>query len=116
MNYKMTLETFDIAVVGHLSIDTIMLPSRTQPFIIVGGATTYTSFAAKHLCASAAIISKVGEDFPQAYLWWLQQEGINTNAIKVAPNEQSTRFQLQYSQDLAERALTLKGQAPKITI
>jgi sugar/nucleoside kinase (ribokinase family) len=112
----MTLETFDVAVVGHLCIDTIMLPSRTQPFRVLGGAATYTSFVAKHLCASPAVISKVGEDFPQAYLWWLQQEGININAVKIVPNEQSTSFQLQYSSDLAERILTLKGETSQITI
>ncbi|MCW4023557.1 MAG: carbohydrate kinase family protein [Candidatus Bathyarchaeota archaeon] len=112
----MTLETFDVAVVGHLCIDTIMLPSRTQPFRVLGGATTYTSFAVKHLCALPAVISKIGEDFPQAYLWWLQQEGINTSAVKISPNEQSTSFQLQYSSDLSERTLTLKGQTSPITI
>jgi sugar/nucleoside kinase (ribokinase family) len=112
----MTQETFDVAVVGHLCIDTIILPSRPQPFQVLGGAATYTSFAAKHLCTLPAVISKVGEDFPQAYLWWLQQEGINTNAVKVAPNEQSTRFQLQYNQDFSQRTLTLKGQTAPLFI
>jgi len=33
----MAAQNFDIAVVGHLSIDTILLPSRSAPFVILGG-------------------------------------------------------------------------------
>jgi sugar/nucleoside kinase (ribokinase family) len=84
--------------------------------MVLGGATTYTSFVAKRLDASAAVISKVGEDFPEAYMWWLQQEGVNTFGVVREPNEKSTRFQLQYNQDLSERTLTLKGKACPIKL
>jgi sugar/nucleoside kinase (ribokinase family) len=77
--------------------------------MVLGGATTYTSFVAKRLDVSAAVISKVGEDFPEAYLWWLQQEGVDTRGVVRKENEKSTRFQLEYNSDLSERTLTLKG-------
>ena len=112
----MTLESFDVTTVGHLCIDSIILPSRTKPFIVLGGATTYTSFVAKRLDASAAVISKVGEDFPEAYLWWLEQEGVDTCGVVRANNEKSTRFQLEYNTDLSERTLTLKGKACPINL
>jgi sugar/nucleoside kinase (ribokinase family) len=96
----MAAQNSDIAVVGHLSIDTINLPSRTAPFVIVGGSATYTSFAAKCLDAAVSVISKVGGNFPQAYLWWLSQEGM----IFMSKNlgEQTTCFELTYSKDLSE--------------
>ena len=71
----MTANNSDIAVVGHFSIDTINLPSRNSPFSILGGASTYSSLAARSLDATASVISRVGGNFPDAYLWWLGQEG-----------------------------------------
>ncbi len=62
------LQNVDVAVIGHFSIDIINLPSRTAPFIILGGATAYTSFAVKRLEATASVISKVGGNFPEAYI------------------------------------------------
>jgi sugar/nucleoside kinase (ribokinase family) len=65
----MAVHNSDIAVVGHLSIDSIILPSRSKPFVVLGGAAAYTSFAARRLDATASVISKVGGNFPEAYLW-----------------------------------------------
>jgi sugar/nucleoside kinase (ribokinase family) len=112
----MAAQNSDIAVVGHLSIDTILLPSRTAPFIILGGAATYTSFAARRLDATAAVISKVGGNFPEAYLWWLGQEGIDLSAVKKLAGEPSTCFELAYSKDLSERSLKLKSKGPALTV
>src|SRR5665647_2897832 len=97
----MAAQICDIAVVGHLAIDTIILPSRTKPFVILGGAAAYTSFAAKSLDATASIISKVGGNFPEAYLWWLGQEGIDLSVVTKSANEPTTCFELSYSKDLS---------------
>lgn len=105
----------DVAVVGHLSIDKIVLPSRSLPFVVLGGAATYTSFAARRLGASTSVISRVGGNFPQAYLWWLSQEGIDVSAVIKNPEEQTTYFELTYNTDLSERTLKLNGQASPIT-
>ena len=111
----MAVQNSDVAVVGHLSIDTINLPSRTAPFVIVGGSATYTSFAAKCLDAAVSVISKVGGNFPQAYLWWLSQEGIDVSAVKKVAGEQTTCFELTYSKDLSERTLRLKSKGPALS-
>jgi sugar/nucleoside kinase (ribokinase family) len=105
----MAAQNVDIAVVGHFSIDIINLPSRNKPFMILGGAATYTSFAAKRLDASASVISRVGGNFPQAYLWWLEQEGIDLSAVTKHTSEPTTSFELTYSKDLSERKLKLKS-------
>ena len=111
----MAAQICDIAVVGHFSIDTILLPSRTKPFVILGGAATYTSFAAKSLDATASVISKVGGNFPEAYLWWLGQEGIDLSGVTKSACEPTTCFELSYSKDLSERTLTLKSKGPALS-
>ena len=111
----MAAQICDIAVVGHLAIDTIILPSRTKPFVILGGAAAYTSFAAKSLDATASIISKVGGNFPEAYLWWLGQEGIDLSVVTKSANEPTTCFELSYSKDLSERTLKLKSKGPTLS-
>ncbi len=111
----MAAQNIDIAVVGHFSIDIINLPSRTKPFTILGGAATYTSFAAKRLDASASVISRVGGNFPQAYLWWLGQEGIDLSAVTKHTSESTTSFELTYSQDLSKRILKLMSKGPTLS-
>jgi sugar/nucleoside kinase (ribokinase family) len=110
------LQNVDVAVIGHLSIDKILLPSRTAPFVVLGGAATYTSFAAKRLGATASVISKVGGNFPEAYLWWLRQEGIDLSGVIKQADKPNTSFELVYSKDLSERTLCLKGKGAPIEL
>jgi sugar/nucleoside kinase (ribokinase family) len=111
----MVAQISDIAVVGHFSIDTIVLPSRAAPFVVLGGAATYTSFAAKRLDATALVISKVGGNFPEAYLWWLSQEGIDLLGVTKLAEEPTTCFELNYNKDLTERTLKLKSKGPALS-
>ncbi len=106
----------DITVVGHFSIDSILLPSRPHAFMMLGGSVTYVSLVTKRLDGKARIISKVGADFPQAYLWWLNEEGIDLSGVVRSEAAKSTRFELEYSSDLSERKLRLRGKAPPITV
>ena len=112
----MAAKNCDVAVVGHFSIDTIILPSRPKPFVVLGGAATYTSFAARRLDASASVISKVGGNFPEAYLWWVDQEGIDISGVHKLADEPTTCFELSYSQDLSERSLKLKSKGPALCV
>ncbi len=105
---------FDIVSVGHFSIDSIFLPDRRTPFVVLGGSTAYVSLAARRLESRVAAISKVGGDFPEAYRWWLDQEGVNLSGLKKVETASTTRFELKYSADLAERTLHLKSKAPPI--
>ncbi|HUK85427.1 MAG TPA: carbohydrate kinase family protein [Candidatus Acidoferrum sp.] len=110
------LQNVDIAVIGHLSIDTILLPKRKLPFVVLGGAATYTSFVAKRLEATASIISRVGGNFPEAYLWWIRQEGIDLSGVTKKTDEPSTCFELKYNEDLSERVLKLKSKGAPINL
>ena len=107
---------FDIVSVGHFSIDNIFLPERNKPFIVLGGSPTYVSFAARRLDARTAVVSKVGGDFPNAYLWWLKQECVDVSGVAKVENAQTTSFELKYTNDLSDRVLRLKNRAPPITV
>jgi len=106
----------DVAAVGHFSIDSILLPSRPHSMVVLGGSVTYVSLVAKRLDASASVISRVGGDFPEAYMWWLREEGVDLSGVVKAEAEQTTRFELKYSGDLSERTLKLKGKASPINL
>ena len=112
----MAIQDSDITTVGHFTIDSISLPSRPHPVSVLGGSAAYTSLATRRLDATASVISKIGGDFPQAYLWWLQQEGIDLSNVVRLEKEQTTRFELKYNKDLTKRKLKLKSKASAITV
>jgi sugar/nucleoside kinase (ribokinase family) len=112
----MAANSCDVAVVGHFSVDTINLPARKCPFVVLGGSATYTSFAANSLGASVSVISRIGGVFPQAYLWWLEQEGINVSAVTRRSDEPTTSFELTYTKDFADRTLKLKSKGTPLTL
>jgi sugar/nucleoside kinase (ribokinase family) len=107
---------FDIVSVGHLSIDSIFLHGKQAPFVVLGGSVTYASLAARRLESRVAVISKVGGDFPEAYRWWLSQEGIDLSRVTKVEKAQTTRFELRYGSDLSERNLRLTGRTQAITV
>ena len=107
---------FDIVSVGHFCLDSIFLPEKTAPFVVLGGSVAYVSFVARRLDARVAVVSNVGNDFPTAYLWWLEQEGVNVSGVSKTADAQTTRFELKYSGDLSDRILQLKNRAPPITL
>lgn len=107
---------FDIVSVGHFTIDSIFLPGKLMPFVVLGGSVTYISFAARRLGATVSVVSKVGGDFPNAYVWWLEQEGVDLSGMVKVETVPTTRFDIRYSKDLSNRMLQLKNKAPAITL
>ena len=112
----MAVQTSDVAVVGHFSIDAIRLPSRPSPFVVLGGSATYVSFVTKRLDATVSVISRVGGDFPEAYMWLLREEGIDVSGVVKLKKGRTTRFELEYSADLSNRTLKLESKAAPITV
>jgi sugar/nucleoside kinase (ribokinase family) len=112
----MVTQGFDITVIGHFSNDCLRLPSNAKPYSIMGGAVAYVSMVARRLGSSVSVISKVGGDFPDAYLQTLIHEGVHTSNIIKVNNEQTTSFELTYSSDLSTRMLRLQQQSSPITV
>jgi sugar/nucleoside kinase (ribokinase family) len=109
-------QTFDVAVVGHFAIDTIRLPSRSSPFAVLGGSVTYVSFVTKRLDGTVCVISKVGSDFPEAYMWLLREEGVDLSGVVKLKRKGTTRFDLKYNEDLSNRTLKLESKAAPIKV
>jgi sugar/nucleoside kinase (ribokinase family) len=112
----MAAQNIDVCTIGHFALDSIIVPTREKAFHNLGGATTYTSFAVKTLEGKASVVSRVGEDFPEAYLWWLHEEGIDISAVKRVLGETTTHFELSYNKDFSERTLKLTGRGYPINI
>jgi sugar/nucleoside kinase (ribokinase family) len=112
----MEKQIFDVAVIGHFTIDTIRLPGRSRPFVALGGSVTYVSFVIKRLEGSVSVISKVGGDFPEAYMWLLREEGIDVSGVVKLKKEGTTRFDLKYNKDLSGRKLKLESKAAPICL
>jgi len=112
----MAAQDLDVAVVGHFSNDCLKLPSRAEPYAIMGGAVAYVSLVTKRLGGSVAVVSKVGSDFPDAYLQQLISEGVDASSIVKVPNEETTSFELVYNVDLSSRTLRLRRQGSPITV
>ena len=107
---------FDIVSVGHFAIDSIFLPDRNVPSIVLGGSVAYVSLSARRLDATVSVVCKVGGDFPDAYLWRLGQEGVDLSGVVKIESAQTTCFELKYSSSLSNRKLRLKSKAPPITV
>jgi sugar/nucleoside kinase (ribokinase family) len=112
----METHLLDLVSVGHFSIDSIFLPSRQTAFVVLGGSVTYISFAARRLNATTSVISRIGNDFPGAYKWWLQQEGVDLSGVAYVQDGFTTRFELRYSDDLSNRTLCAKNRMPPIRL
>ncbi|MEM2972109.1 MAG: PfkB family carbohydrate kinase [Candidatus Bathyarchaeia archaeon] len=115
-DFVVSLSIFDVSVVGHFSIDSIFLPNKRAPYVVLGGSAAYTSLILKRLGLTVSVVSKVGGDFPNAYLWWLKKEGINLDGVAKVENAETTRFELKYNADLSRRILQLKSKAPPINM
>jgi sugar/nucleoside kinase (ribokinase family) len=100
--------TFDLAVIGHFSLDLIRLPCVAKPFRVLGGAVAYVSFISKRLGVDSLIISKVGADFPKEYMKRLADEGLVTSGIIASSSDSTTSFELTYNMDLSSRVLKLR--------
>ncbi len=103
---------FDLVVVGHFAIDSIISPKLGAPMPALGGPPTYVSLAARKLNAKVSVISKVGEDFSEDYIEWLNANSIDLSGLKHIKNASTTRFVLRYENE--KRQLQLKSKAPPI--
>ncbi len=102
----------ELVTVGHFSIDLIKSPKITTPKPTLGGPPTYVSLAARKLDASVSVVSKVGEDFSDRYITWLEANGVDLSGLKRVKGASTTRFVLKYTN--WKRRLQLRSRGPPI--
>lgn len=105
---------FDIVTVGHFAVDTICSPRITHAITTVGGPPTYVSVGAARLGAKVSVISKVGEDFQEEYLVWLQRNNVDLSGLRRVEGSVTTQFLLKY-EAAWKRRLQLTARAASIT-
>lgn len=91
-----------LLIVGTVAFDAIETPfGKTDK--ILGGAATFIGLAASQFNVKSAIISVVGEDFPQEYLDLLSKKGIDLSALQIIKGGKTFFWSGKYRNDLNTR-------------
>jgi len=91
-----------LLIVGTVAFDAIETPfGKTDK--ILGGAATYIGLSASFFNLKSAIVSVVGDDFPQEYLDLLTQRNIDISGIEVVKGGKTFFWSGRYHNDLNSR-------------
>lgn len=91
-----------LLIVGTVAFDAIETPfGKTDK--ILGGAGTYIGLSASFFHLKSAIVSVVGDDFPQEYLDMMESKGIDISAIEVVKGGKTFFWSGKYHNDLNSR-------------
>lgn len=71
-----------LVIVGTVAFDDIETPFGRSDKIL-GGAATFIGLAASQFNIDSALVSVVGNDFPNAYLDMFRDKGMDTSAIEI---------------------------------
>lgn len=91
-----------LLIVGTVAFDAIETPfGKTDK--ILGGAGTFIGLSASYFDVDSAIVSVVGEDFPETYLSMLKKRNINISGIEVVKGGKTFFWRGRYHNDLNSR-------------
>jgi sugar/nucleoside kinase (ribokinase family) len=91
-----------LLIVGTVAFDAIETPfGKTDK--ILGGAATYIGISASFFKVQSAIVSVVGDDFPQEYLDLLSERNIDISGIEVVKGGKTFFWSGLYHNDLNSR-------------
>ncbi len=91
-----------LLIVGTVAFDAIETPfGKTDK--ILGGAATFIGLAASQFDIQSAIVSVVGDDFPQEYIDLLKNKNIDTSSLEVVKGGKTFFWKGKYHNDLNSR-------------
>lgn len=91
-----------LLIVGTVAFDAIETPfGKTDK--ILGGAATYIGLSSSQFGVDNAIVSVVGEDFPEEHLNLLKRSGINIEGIEIVKGGKTFFWSGKYHNDLNTR-------------
>ena len=91
-----------LLIVGTVAFDAIETPfGKTDK--ILGGAGTFIGLSASHFNLQSAIVSVVGDDFPQEYLDLLTARNIDISGLEVVKGGKTFFWSGKYHNDLNSR-------------
>ncbi len=91
-----------LLIVGTVAFDAIETPfGKTDK--ILGGAGTYIALAAEKFGVDSAIVSVVGDDFPQDYIQLLKDRNVNLEGLEVVKGGKTFFWSGRYHNDMNTR-------------
>ena len=91
-----------LLIVGTVAFDAIETPfGKTDK--ILGGAATLIGLSASHFNLQSAIVSVVGDDFPQEYLDLLTSKNIDISGLEIVKDGKTFFWSGKYHNDLNSR-------------
>ncbi len=91
-----------LLIVGTVAFDAIETPfGKTDK--ILGGAGTYIGLSASNFNLQSAIVSVVGDDFPQEYIDLLKDRNIDVSGLEVVQGGKTFFWSGKYHNDLNSR-------------
>ena len=106
----MTVQPFDLIVVGHLTIDQVKVGDSQHKEL--GGPPAFAMAGLGLGMAKIGIVSKIGRDFPQTYFNRLNASGLDLAG--VIRNHETTRFTNIYD-DEGERIQSVEAVGDRLT-
>lgn len=95
-------EMSKLLIVGTVAFDAIETPfGKTDK--ILGGAATYIGLSASNFNVDSAIVSVVGEDFPQEHLDMLAARNIDISGIEIVEGGKTFFWSGKYHNDMNSR-------------
>ena len=91
-----------VLITGTVAFDDIETPSGSSGKII-GGAGTYIGLASSLLTQNLAIVSIIGEDFPEEEIKFLNDRGINTQMIEKVIGGKTFYWKGKYHDNMISR-------------
>ena len=91
-----------ILITGTVAFDEIETPHGNSGKII-GGAGTYIAVASSLLTNNLAIVSIIGEDFPEKEIKFLNERGINTDMIEKVTGGKTFYWKGKYHENMINR-------------
>lgn len=91
-----------LLIVGTVAFDAIETPfGKTDK--ILGGAATFIGLAASQFEVDSAIVSVVGDDFPQEYLDFFTERNIDISSLEIVQGGKTFFWKGKYHNDLNSR-------------
>ena len=91
-----------LLITGTVAFDEIETPSGSSGKII-GGAGTYIGVASSLFTNNLAIVSIIGEDFPEKEIKFLNERGINTDMIEKVVDGKTFFWKGKYHENMINR-------------
>ena len=91
-----------LVIVGTVAFDDIETPFGRSDKIL-GGAATFIGLAASQFNIDSALVSVVGNDFPNAYLDMFRDKGMDTSAIEIVKDGKTFFWSGRYHNDMNSR-------------